>query len=150
MNEYMELDNLTLRTHTERAGGRLDLELLEKSRGDARKIDCFFEERVHDKLAAYATISEKDTGIWFVLMFNTHPAFRTKNVFFSLFKKILDRVNQSGGKCLQSNVYKENELSVRFHERLGFRVTKENDIGVEFTLDLTDSESNKWFLMLNQ
>ncbi len=149
MNEYMELDNLTLRTHTEKSGDILDLELLEKSREDAKKTNCFFEERVSDKLAAYATIIEKQEGTWFVLMFNTHPSFRNSKILLLLFKKILKRIYQSNGKCLQSNVYKQNELSVKFHEKLGFKLTKENDKGIEFTLDLTNPATNKWYVMLN-
>ena len=149
MNEYMALDDLTLHAHTERSGAKLDLEILEKSRYTAKKSDCFFEERVDGKLAAYATIIEKEEGIWFVLMFNTHPSFRTPKVFLSLFRKILKRMSLSEGKCLQSNVYKENNLSVKFHERLGFKITKENDIGIEYTLDLTNKATNKWYAMLN-
>jgi ribosomal protein S18 acetylase RimI-like enzyme len=149
MNEYMALDDLTLRLHTEKSGAKLDLEILEKSRYTAKKSDCFFEERVDGKLAAYATIIEKEEGIWFVLMFNTHPSFRTPKVFLSLFRKILKRMSLSEGKCLQSNVYKENNLSVKFHERLGFKITKENDIGIEYTLDLTNKATNKWYAMLN-
>ncbi len=142
-NEYMALDDLTLRAHTERSGAKLDLEILEKSRETAKISDCFFEERVEGKLAAYATIMEKEEGIWFVLMFNTHPVFRTPKVFLSLFRKILQRMLVSEGKYLQSNVYKENKLSIKFHERLGFKITRENDIGIEYTLDLTDTATKK-------
>lgn len=149
MNEYMALDDLTLRAHTEKSGAKLDLEILETSREKAKKSACFFEERVDGNLAAYATIMEKEEGIWFVLMFNTHPAFRTPKVFISLFRKILKRMSISEGKYLQSNVYKENNLSIKFHERLGFKITKENDIGIEYTLDLTSTATNKWYAMLN-
>lgn len=39
---------------------------------------------------------------------------------------------------LQSHVYKTNRLSMAFHARLGFVITRENDKAVEFTARLAD------------
>jgi hypothetical protein len=37
---------------------------------------------------------------------------------------------------LRSNVYKTNRLSMAFHQKLGFKLTRENAKGVEFTAEL--------------
>ncbi len=39
---------------------------------------------------------------------------------------------------LRSNVYKTNRLSMAFHLRLGFQITRENAKGVEFFATVTD------------
>ena len=145
----MALDDLTLRAHTERSGAKLDLEILEKSRYTAKISDCFFEERVEGRLAAYATIMEKEEGVAGRLTLEEFRKYKSVEDCSDEFRKILQRMLVSEGKYLQSNVYKENKLSIKFHERLGFKITRENDIGIEYTLDLTDTATNKWYAMLN-
>jgi L-amino acid N-acyltransferase YncA len=59
-------------------------------------------------------------------------------VFRDLFAQIAELAGRRSISSLRSNVYKTNRLSLAFHRRLGFTVTRENSKGVEFTADLAD------------
>lgn len=89
-------------------------------------------------LVAYAMLRPQDDGLWFVLGFNTHPAHRDANVFRDLFAQIACLAARLSITALRSNVYRTNRLSMAFHRRLGFRVTREGAKGVEFTATLDD------------
>ncbi len=80
----------------------------------------------------------EDDGLWFVLGFNTHPAHRDANVFRDLFSQIAGLAARRCITALRSNVYRTNRLSMAFHRRLGFRVTREGAKGVEFTAILDE------------
>jgi len=75
-------------------------------------------------------------------MFVTHPGHRTKTTFACLFNQIMEHLKSSGATSLVSNVFKVNKLSVAFHKKLGFKVTREAALGYEFTLDLKRPEAN--------
>jgi L-amino acid N-acyltransferase YncA len=77
---------------------------------------------------------------WFVTAFNTHPMHRTPDVLRELLLSFAQIVKRFGIRELKSNVYKTNQLSMAFHKHLGFRVTKENERGVEFTATLSELE----------
>jgi hypothetical protein len=42
-----------------------------------------------------------------------------------------------------SNVFRVNKLSVAFHKKLGFEITREAEAGFEFTLVLDSPEAEK-------
>jgi hypothetical protein len=138
IDEVVELDLLTLREHTERAGDTIDTEMQRKSIKNLLQISEIATVRRDGALVGYAMLHPKEDGCWFVTGFNTHPSHRNARVFKSLFAQIGEISSRCGIRTLRSNVYKTNHLSMAFHSRLGFRVTKENAKGVEFTAKLEE------------
>jgi ribosomal protein S18 acetylase RimI-like enzyme len=133
IDEILALDLLTLREHTERAGDVLDPERLRQSIETSLPLSEIAVVRRHGTLIAYAMLQPQEGGRWFVTGFNTHPSHRSAPVFRSLFGQLMEVASRRGITSLRSNVYKTNRLSMAFHTRLGFEVTKENARGVEFT-----------------
>ena len=138
IDEILALDLLTLREHTELAGDVLDAamhrQLLARSIVDAEVV----EMRRGGALVAYAMLRPQEEGRWFVLGFNTHPSHRDAAVFRELFERMSDLARLRSITSLRSNVYRTNRLSMAFHRRLGFTVTRETAKGVEFTASLED------------
>jgi hypothetical protein len=138
IDEILSLDLLTLREHTVLAGDVLDAatqrRLLEQSIGTAEVVTV----RRGGTLVAYAMLRPQEAGLWFVLGFNTHPAHRDASVFRELFAQIAALAARRSITALRSNVYRSNRLSMAFHRRLGFSVTRENAKGVEFTANLRE------------
>lgn len=60
-----------------------------------------------------------------------------------LFRLIAEHLSRVGAKTLVSNVYKVNDLSVAFHTKLGFKVTREAPEGYEYTLTMDSPEAGK-------
>jgi L-amino acid N-acyltransferase YncA len=138
VHEILELDLLTLREHTERAGDVLDPERLRKSIENLLPLSEVAVVRREGILVAYAMLQPQEGGRWFVTGFNTHPSHRNAPTFKSLFGQLMEIAVRSGITSLRSNVYKTNRLSMAFHSRLGFKVTNENAKGVEFTATIED------------
>lgn len=138
VHEILELDLLTLREHTERAGDQLDPDRLRKSIESTLPISEVAVVRRNGVLVAYAMLQPQDAGQWFVSGFNTHPEHRSAPVFRALFGQLLAIASRRGITFLRSNVYKTNRLSLAFHARLGFQVTRENAKGVEFTASVSE------------
>jgi ribosomal protein S18 acetylase RimI-like enzyme len=136
--ELLALDLLTLREHTELAGDVLDPEGQRRAIETSLAISQLASVRRDGRLVAYAMLQPQEAGRWFVTGFNTHPAHRSAAVFRDLFAQISALAIRHGITSLRSNVYKTNRLSMAFHRRLGFKVTRENDKGVEFTASLAD------------
>jgi len=59
-----------------------------------------------------------------------------------LFQAFAALVKRLGITELRSHVYKTNRLSMSFHRRLGFRITKENAKGVEFFASVAAMAAN--------
>lgn len=136
--EIAALDWLTLREHTERAGDVLDPLQLRASIEASLPTSQVALVRRDGVLVAYAMLQVREADLGFVTGFNTHPAHRTAAVFRSLFSQMQAMAAHRGITSLRSNVYKTNRLSMAFHVRLGFQVTRENAKGVEFTACLAD------------
>ncbi|WP_241991386.1 GNAT family N-acetyltransferase [Paraburkholderia sp. RAU2J] len=75
---------------------------------------------------------------WFVGAFGTHPLHRTYTVINELFGEIATLATERGIGELRSHVYRTNRLSIAFHRKLGFLVTRENDKGFEFFITLDE------------
>lgn len=138
IDELLSLDQLTLRAHTEQAG---DIFALEQQR--ARLQVALPDSRIcwvrsGGLLVAYAMMRPESQGDWFVTAFNTHPMHRTAPVLQELFAKFAALAHELGISKLKSHVYKTNRLSMSFHNRLAFRVTKENAKAVEFVTTLEE------------
>jgi len=136
VRELLDLDLLTLREHTERAGDRLDPEAWRRSLEAAQAVSELAWVRRNGELVAYAMLQPQAAGQWFVTGFNTHPGYRSAPVLREIFGQLLAIAARRGIASLQSHVYKTNRLSMAFHARLGFEVTRENAKGVEFTASL--------------
>ena len=109
----------------------------------AKEAGCLFDVWSENQLQGYATLKDFGEGKWFVLMFVTHPEKRNRQTFTALFSQIIDHLTKADAKVLVSNVFKVNDLSVSFHEKLGFEITREAPHGYEFTLALDSDEANK-------
>ena len=144
MNEYLALIFLTLEKLSEQAGKPLDKNIYLNSLLAAKASGHLFEYRINDKLLGFATLKKLDDEQWFISLFVTHPEHRTKKLFRSLFAQVVLYLQKCNAKVLVSNVYKTNKSSVAFHRRIGFKQTRENEVGYEFTLQLTDSFLKKW------
>jgi GNAT superfamily N-acetyltransferase len=138
VHEILELDLLTLREHTERAGDQLDPERHRKSIESLLALSEVAVVRRESVLVAYAMLQPQEEGRWFVTGFNTHPSHRSAPVFRALFAQLIEIAARRGITALRSNVYKKNRLSMAFHTRLGFRVTQENTKGVEYTASVEE------------
>lgn len=138
IDELLALDALTLAEHTERAGDRFDTAQHRQRLEASLKISKICGVRRNGELVAYAMLNPLSGGSWFVRGFGTHPRHRTAPVFVDLLRQIAQLARAEGIRDFTSHVYKTNLLSMRFHRRLGFRVTKENDKGVEFYATVDD------------
>lgn len=138
VDDLLSLDLLTLAEHTRAAGDVLDAgsqrALLERSLPTAEVLAV----RRDGALVAYAMLRPQEAGRWFVLGFNTHPAHRDAAVLRELFERTGALAVREGITELRSNVYRTNRPSMAFHRRLGFRVTREAEKGVEFTATLAE------------
>lgn len=140
--EILALDMLTLREHTERAGDTLDLDVHRQAVTRTLQASEMVAVRRNGVLIAYATLRAQAEGCWFVTGFNTHPEHRTAPTFRELFAKLLALARSHEVTALRSNVYKTNRLSIAFHKRLGFKVTRENTKGIEFYATLAELTAN--------
>jgi L-amino acid N-acyltransferase YncA len=140
--ELLALDLITLREHTERAGDRIDPEAhmarLRESLGFSRTCTV----RRGGSLVAYAMLNQVSDASWFVRAFNIHPVHRSAPVIKALLQQVARLAQREGISELRSHVYKTNRLSMAFHRRLGFRVTKENEKGVEFFATVEELAAN--------
>jgi len=142
VEELPALDLLTLTEHTERAGDHIDPLLHATSIEQSLAISKTCEVRRNGELVAYAMLNQVSGSSWFVRGFNTHPAHRTAPVIRDLLLQVGQVAQQEEITELRSNVYKTNRLSMQFHRRLGFQVTKENAKGVEFFATVKELASN--------
>jgi len=143
IDEVLALDLLTLREHTELAGDVLDAQMHRQSIQASMKVSEIAAVRRNGALVAYAMLQPRENGCWFVTGFNTHPDHRSAPTFRELFEQISTIARLHAITSLKSNVYKTNRLSMAFHKRLGFKVTKENVKGVEFHATLVDLKANR-------
>ena len=144
LDELLSLDLLTLREHTELAGDSLDAQTQADRIRESLKISKVCAVRRDDALVAYAMLSPMDhPSSWFVRAFNTHPAHRSAPVMRDLFRAVAEVVTHEGIADLRSHVYKTNRLSMAFHRKLGFQVTKENAKGVEFFATVAQLAASK-------
>ncbi|MEZ9387500.1 GNAT family N-acetyltransferase [Vibrio lentus] len=148
MEEYLELDMLTLEAISKEAGFPIEREVYLASRAESIEQGLLFEYRRKDQLIGYTTLRNLGDGRWFVPMFVVHPNHRSKAAFLALFRSIAEILKNNQANVLVSNVLRINELSVQFHKHLGFEITRENHLGYEFTLDLTPDVKDKWSTFL--
>nr|WP_279607117.1 GNAT family N-acetyltransferase [Burkholderia gladioli] len=67
-----------------------------------------------------------------------HPRHRGYGVLGELLAKLAELAGARGIREFRSHVYRTNRLSIAFHRKLGFRVTRENDKGFEFVVTLDE------------
>lgn len=144
MEEYLELDVMTLESISKEAGFPIDRDVYLASHAQSMEQGLLVDYRRHNKLIGYTTLSDLGDGSWFVPMFVVHPDYRSKAAFLALFRGIVNILKDRDSRVLVSNVLRLNELSVQFHKRLGFEITRENHLGYEFTLALTPEVKRKW------
>lgn len=139
LQEVLDLDLLTLQAHTEQAGDRLDAARWRETLAQSLAVSEVAVVRRGGVLVGYAMMQPRaEPGLWFVTGFNTHPAHRHGVVVRALLQQLLAIAHRRGIVTLQSHVYKTNRLSMAFHARLGFAITRENDKGVEFTASVAE------------
>jgi ribosomal protein S18 acetylase RimI-like enzyme len=142
IEELPSLDLLTLREHTERAGDQIDPAAHAAQLRESLNFSRTCTVRRSGVLVAYAMLNQVDGTSWFVRGFNTHPEHRNASVVRELLQKVSEVAQHEGIAELRSNVYKTNSLSMAFHRRLGFQITRENEKGVEFFATINELTSN--------
>lgn len=138
IEELMALDILTLRAHTISAGDEFDEERHRLSLMTSMQASQTCTVRRHEALVAYAMLKPESATCWFVTGFNTHPLHRTAAVMRELFSSLAVVFERHGITELRSHVYKTNSLSMSFHKRLGFRITRENGKAMEFFINVAE------------
>jgi ribosomal protein S18 acetylase RimI-like enzyme len=138
VDELLALDVLTLREHTERAGDAFNVDEHRAKLSKSLETNEVCSVRRNGNLVAYAMLRPEAGTCWFVGAFGTHPLHRTYTVVNELFAKIATLAVERGIGELRSHVYKTNRLSIAFHRKLGFLVTRENDKGFEFFITLDE------------
>ncbi|MDN7466121.1 GNAT family N-acetyltransferase [Burkholderia gladioli] len=141
VDELLMLDSLTLRAHTEQAGDAFDMNEHRVKLQKALKVNEVCSVRREGRLVAYAMLRPDAEACWFVGAFGTHPLHRTYSVMSELLAKIAALANERGIGEFRSHVYKTNRLSIAFHRKLGFRVTRENDKAFEFFIAVDELAS---------
>jgi len=142
VEELLALDLLTLREHTERAGDQIDPEVHAGRLRESLAFSRTCTVRRSGELVAYAMLNQAEGSSWFVRAFNIHPQYRSAPVIKALLQRVGELAQREGISELRSHVYKTNRLSIAFHRRLGFRITKENEKGVEFFATVEELASN--------
>lgn len=132
VDELLALDALTLREHTELAGDVFDLGQHRVSLQRSLATSEVCSVRREGELVAYAMLRPESEACWFVGAFHTHPLYRTSAVLSVLIAKVAMLAREKGIAELKSHVYKTNRLSIAFHRKLGFQITRENEKAVEF------------------
>jgi L-amino acid N-acyltransferase YncA len=138
VDELLALDALTLREHTERAGDAFDVDEHRVQLRKSLEVNEVCSVRREGKLVAYATLRPESGACWLVGAFGTHPLHRTYAVITELLAKMATLASERGIGELKSHVYKTNRLSIAFHRKLGFQVTRENDKAFEFLIGIRE------------
>lgn len=133
IDEYLRIDLLALRAHTEAAGDPFDATEHRARLARSFAISEICEVRRHGVVVAYAMLRPKTGGVWFVSAFNVHPNHRTPGVFAALAAEFIAQLQRQRVCEIQSHVYRTNIRSMALHRRLGFVITRENEKGVAFT-----------------
>lgn len=79
MEEYLNLDFLTLGELSEKADKPIDRQVYLDALNQAKMENCLFDVWKDDELEAYATLKNVGDGKWFVLMFVIHPEKRNRH-----------------------------------------------------------------------
>ncbi|ORT50174.1 GCN5 family acetyltransferase [Vibrio sp. qd031] len=144
MDEYIELDLLTLSDLSNEAGKPIDVSHYQASLQVAKESGLLFECRKSGVLQGYFTLRQLNDAAWFIPMFVVHPDYRNKVVFLSLFSQLKNFITAQKVEKLISNVYRNNKLSNNFHKKLGFVVTRESDLGFEYSLCIDTKVRERW------
>jgi len=144
IDEILALDVLTLTDHTIASGDSFNAVEHLKALSDALEKSALFYVRRNDDLVAYCYLWQKSEGLWFIGGFTVRPQHRNSGVLIALFKQLSEYLTSTNATELQSNVYKTNHLSVAFHKKLGFSVTRENEKGFEFTAHIDVLKDKPW------
>ncbi len=142
VEEMLALDLMTLRRHTEAAGDVLDRDAHRLAISASLSSSELLLVRRGSLLVACARLQPEDDDRWFVSGFGTHPLHRDGGTIRALLLQLIRLVERKSIAALRSNVYKTNRSSMAFHERLGFRVTRENARGVQFDATIADLRGN--------
>lgn len=132
--EILALDLRTLRDHSSGEARALNASEHRDALHSVWDKTTTVSVRRAGALAAYGAVWEQRTGVWFVSGIAINPDQRMISVRRELRRKMLELIENAEIKTLVSNVYKNNTASMALHQHLGFLITRENEIGVEFTL----------------
>ena len=132
VDEILALDLLTLREHTNLAGDVFDVDHHRARWQRSLETYAVCSVRRAGELVAYAMLRPESESCWFVGGFCTHPLHRTPAVISELLAQVVSLGREKGIAELRSHVYKTNRLSLAFHRKLGFHVTRETEKAVEF------------------
>lgn len=124
--ELLALDLLTLRAHTEQAGDAFDADAQAACLRESMLSAELCQVRRDGRLVAYALIGEQGPGRGFVRGFCIHPQHRNAAVMAELLRQLLTCCVAYAWSELHSHVYKTNQASLDFHQRLGFATVAEN------------------------
>ncbi|ENW83549.1 hypothetical protein F909_00560 [Acinetobacter sp. ANC 3929] len=139
MKEYLALTLITLEGLSEQAGKPIDHASYLASLINASNQGYLFEYRKKQQLLGYFTVEYIEQRKWFVPILVIHPKHRSKEVFTALLEQLIQFIEARQALTLVSHALKNNVLSVNFHNRLGFKIIRENQAAFEFQLDINEA-----------
>lgn len=67
-------------------------------------------------------------GMWLLEALETAEEYRKRKLATVLLKNVVDYLTAIGGKKVLANIYKNNEPSIKFHMKFGFKLNNEQPI----------------------
>lgn len=134
VDEILEIDRLVLRNRNKVGSPEIDIAAHRLAVEASKAKSKYSVVRRDGKVAAYGYLWPLDEQMWFVGGIAIHPNHRNPSVFRELAQSLNDLIVRNCIGALRSNVFKENKASVDLHRHLGFEVTRQMDVGFEFTL----------------
>ena len=138
IDDIVLLDEVNMGPIIEASGGVFLHELrkkkLEEEIADGSTIITEYDS---GNLAGYVQYNEKKSGAYYVSSIQVHPRKRDGVTLRKLLKKSASDLIVKCCKTIESSVHKNNEQSIRLHERLGFEATMETGDRIVFSLSGT-------------
>jgi RimJ/RimL family protein N-acetyltransferase len=133
-DELLALDCATLQEPT---GGPLDAHRQAQRIAESLQLGPCLTVRRAAALVAYALLQPQDVGQAFVRGFTLHPQARNAAVLGELLSRVLAWMQEAQIERLSSHVLKGNAASLALHQKLGFKVSAENERAYAFTAERT-------------
>ncbi|MAN78131.1 GNAT family N-acetyltransferase [Pelagibacterium flavum] len=135
LDAIVALDARVLAGHTAQAGDAFDAaDHRQKVAAslETSQLICVERDGRHVAHTYFRPLAE---GRWFVGAFSVDPAHRNASVLAEIGRRMAAIMEDEGIETLESHVYRTNELSLAFHEKLGFERFMENEKGFALRIE---------------
>lgn len=137
VEEMAALDHLTLIDHYQRAYGRGDETWLRERHTEVlSRGGRIIAEHLDRRLAGYVLLAPTAPDTWEIAAINIHPWYRRTGLYRRLLTRTLAHLLSHGAHTLTSHVLPGHEVSMRFHEKLGFERASEDATGWRYRIEV--------------